>query len=60
MPIFPLKVKRRDIRGAVVELLCDTTADAQSNVKQFRDLGCIDVWIEEVGGRRIDQKTLNA
>jgi hypothetical protein len=39
MPIFPLKVKMRDIRGAVVEVLCDTTADAQSNAKQFRDSG---------------------
>ena len=60
MPIFPLRVKRRDNRGAVAEVLCDTAAGAQSNAKQFRDLGYIDVWIEEVDGRRIDEKTLNA
>ena len=60
MATLPLKVKRRDATGAVAEVLCDTVASALENAKHFREQGYHNVWIEDVDGHKIDERTLNA
>jgi hypothetical protein len=60
MVTLPIKVKTRDPSGAVAEILCDTVSGAISNAKQFRETGHKDVWMEDVNGRLVDERTLHA
>ena len=60
MAKFPLKVKRRDSKGAEAEILCDTAESALSNVQHFRGMGYSYVWIEDVDGHLVNEKSLHA
>jgi hypothetical protein len=61
MADLPLKVKRRDPHtGMVAEESCDTPEAALRTAKQFRDTGFADVWIEDAGGREVDESALKS
>jgi hypothetical protein len=60
MAAFPLKVRRRDKSGAVVEVLCGTSQSALDNAHLFRGLGYKDVWIEDANGHLIFESALDA
>jgi hypothetical protein len=55
---FPVKVKRRDTKGAIAEILCDTAHNAKDVAKGFRNAGYTDVWIEDVDGVPVDEGSL--
>jgi hypothetical protein len=60
MAKFPLRVKRRNGKGLVSEVLCDTANGARDAAKLLRQMGYTDVWIEDADGRPLDETTLTA
>jgi hypothetical protein len=60
MAKFPLRVKTRDSTGAEIEVLCDTAESALGNARHLRGTGHAYVWIEDVDGRLVDEKSLYA
>ena len=56
MVTLPLYVKRRDSSGATGPgMLCDTVRNAVEITAEFRLKGFVDVWIEDVDGRRVNE-----
>ncbi len=60
MAKFPLRVKTRDSAGLETEVLCDTSESALANVRHLRGTGHTYVWIEDVDGHLVDEKSLYA
>ena len=51
MAKFPLRVKRR------AEVLCDTVKGAVEDLGHFRSMGYTEVWVEDLDGAPIDEKS---
>ena len=54
---MPLRVKRRDGKGNVAEGLCDSAGE---DLGHFRSMGYTDMWVEDLDGAPIDEKSLRA
>jgi hypothetical protein len=57
MAKFSLRVERRYRYRNVAEVLCDTVKGAVYDLGHFRSIGHTDVWVEDLDGPPIDEKS---